>query len=91
MPHTKNHLVYVPQIGFQTKSRTTKGGGAGTLLLDGGKGTGNSYDSVGQYQKMTNAPIGGSGLSKKITDKLDKLELKQLPKGKKPRNIQFSL
>ncbi len=91
MPHTKNHLVYVPKIGHSSKSRLTRGKGVSSLLLDGGRGTAHSYDSVAEYQKITNQPMGGSGISKKITDKLEKLELKQLPKSKKIKNIQFSL
>jgi hypothetical protein len=91
MPHKKNHMAYIPKIGYKTKSRITRGTGAGHLLLDGGKGTGSSYESVSEYQRLTNAPIGGSGLSKSITQKLEKLEVKNLPKSKKPKNIQFSL
>ena len=94
MPHKKNYMVYTPKIGHTTKARITrgmKGAGAGQLLLDGGKGTGSSYESVSEYQRLTNNPIGGSGLSKTITQKLEKLEVKNLPKSKKPKNIQFSL
>ena len=78
-------------MNHSSKSRMTRGKGLGNLLLDGGMGTGHSYDSVAEYQKITNKPMGGSGISKKITEKLEKLELKQLPKSKKPKNIQFSL
>jgi hypothetical protein len=93
MPHKANHLVYVPRIGHCTDARIRRGlrgRGVGNLLLDGGMGTGHSYEGVQEYQKVTNAVV-GSGLSKTITDKLEKLEIKDLPKSKKPRNIQFSL
>ena len=91
MPHKKNHMVYVPKIGHSTKARITRGMKGKGLLLDGGMGTGNSYESMEEYQRQTNAPVSGSGLSRSITEKLEKLEVKNLPKSKKPKNIQFSL
>ena len=63
----------------------------GKLLLDGGRGKGHSYDSVAEFKKVTNPPMGGSGLKKSITDKLEKLEIKSFPKSRKPKNISFSL
>ena len=91
MPHLKNHLVYVPKLGHSSRSHLIRGKGAGKLLLDGGRGKGHSYESVSEFKKITNPPMGGSGLKKSITDKLEKLEIKEFPKSRKPKNISFSV
>ena len=40
---------------------------------------------MAEFKKITNPPMGGSGLKKSITDKLEKLEIKSFPKSRKPK------
>jgi len=78
-------------------SRHLKGnisGRGGSVLLDGGIGTANSYESVDEYISTTGRnplKISGNGLGKDFTDKLSKLNIGKLPVSRKPKNINFSL
>ena len=85
--------VYVPKLNHSAHTMHTRGMKGTGLLLDSGKGGGNSYESMDAYVRTTNmtpAPS-GSGLGKHINKKLEKLKLLELPKSKKPKNIQFNL
>lgn len=93
----KASKVYIPQSNYVGFSRHTRGNitgkGASPLLLDGGLGMGNSYESVDDYTSATgrNPLKTGMGLGKNFTDKLSKLSIGKLPVSRKPKNINFSL
>ena len=95
MVHQRHARVLIPKIGHAGLTREVRG--SGTLLLDGGRGGGHSYESVSELMKITNRdaspmpPIGGAGLGKNVVKKLENLKLSQLPKSKKPKNSQFNL
>jgi len=67
--------------------RGIKGKGAQTLLLDGGRGGGSSYDSLTDYIDTTkvNPKSIGFGLES-LGKKLESLSIKN----RKPKNIKFS-
>jgi hypothetical protein len=93
----KASKVYIPNSSYVGLSRHTRGNmtgkGVSPLLLDGGLGMGNSYDSIDSYTQATgrNPLKTGMGLGKDFTEKLSKLSVGKLPVSRKPKNINFSL
>lgn len=87
-----NQVFRPHTIQGKTIVKPSKGLGMGALLLDGGKGSGNTYHSVDDYFATTNRPTrnGGQGLGAgNFKDKLDSLLIKSQPK--KPKNIKFNM
>ncbi len=73
------------------QTRGMKGGGAGAVLLDGGKGGQSSYSSVEEYTATTgrNPMSAPKGLGLMNSSALQNLVIKK--NGKKTKNINFSL
>jgi hypothetical protein len=70
--------------------RTINGGSA--FLLDGGKGSFNSYHGIDDYIETTNNKMKGQGLSDKMNKYLNKLSINQnTPNKPKMKNITLSL
>lgn len=85
-------LVYIPAVGKSMHSKHTRGRGVGSVLLDGGMGSQNSYSSIDDYLSTTNAAVPvGAGLKglEQIRGKMENLMIKS--KSKKPKNIKFSI
>ena len=83
--------MYMPMVrknlGSTLHTRGMKGKGAGTLLLDGGKGSGSSYVSLDDYVMTTNNSPKSVGMGlESLGKKLDSLAIKN----RKPKNIKFS-
>jgi len=73
-------------------TRTFKGAGYGSVLLDGGLGGQASYHSIDDYMATTGRDsrnVSGNGLADRISSKLSKLNISnQVPKRK---NITLSI
>jgi hypothetical protein len=74
------------------QTRGMKGGGAGAVLLDGGKGGQSSYSSLEEYTATTgrNPMTAPKGMGLMNSAALQSLVIKK-PAGKKPKNINFCL
>jgi hypothetical protein len=78
--------------------RHFKGGGTGSVILDGGMGGQSSYTSVDDYIDTVSArnPIKhqtprGRGLDDKLSEKLRRLHIAPPVKPKKHKNITLSI
>ena len=73
---------------FHHRSKGINGMGIGSVILDGGQGGQNSYDSLDDYISITRTnPLKGKGLDH-LSHKLDHLILKSSKK--KHKNISFN-
>ena len=91
MPHLRHNRVFLPKLNVQSFTKDIKGMKGRGLLLDGGMGSGNTYNGVKDFLGTTNNVMEGSGLGEGISKKLKSLNVKEFPKMKKPNNIQLKL